>query len=272
VDDPQFIVREVITQPDKPVGRKQILTAPMIKVLAESLNLPITQPGDINALDWRERQCDYLVVVAYGQILSTQVLASPSIAPVNLHASLLPQYRCASPMQTALLNGDSETGVSVQRMVEKLDAGPVIARKSERIDARETAETLSAKLSLEGAHLLLQSLRGGGDWTEEPQDESRASVCRKLNRQMGIIHLHELTAVECDRYVRALNPWPGVRTNVGGNDVKIIETVLTESENSLPIPCADGSILYIERMQSPGKRVMSGAEWGRGRATTVDNR
>jgi methionyl-tRNA formyltransferase len=264
-EDPAFDVVQVITQPDKPVGRKRVVTAPAVKVLAEKLGLPVAQPEDINEDTKHKTQDtrpDFLVVVAYGQKMSSETLNLPRIAPVNLHFSLLPLLRGASPAQNSILAGEKETGITVFRMVDDIDAGPVFAQKKVNIDQRETKDSLLSKCALIGAALLVETLKK--PLKETPQDDSKATFCKKLTRSVGQVDPSSMTAEEIDRYVRALVPWPGVRTSIKGNDVKLIEASLTPHADSFELPCAKGSILYITKIQSSGKNVMTGEEWGRG--------
>jgi methionyl-tRNA formyltransferase len=278
-EDPAFDVVQVITQPDKPVGRKRVVTAPAVKVLAKKLGLPVEQPNDINSTHYSLLTTDYLVVVAYGQILKERILKMPKIAAVNLHPSLLPIWRGPSPIQNSLLAGDKETGVTIQHMVEEVDAGAILSQEKITIDPRETKTALTERLAKEGAELLTKTLKA--PLTETHQDDSKATFCKKLTRSVGQVDPHLMTAEEIDRYVRALVPWPGVSIHCGtgilpvrsggrparDESVKLIETLLTPHADSFELPCAKGSILYVTKIQSPGKNVMTGEEWGKGKIT-----
>lgn len=260
---PDLVVDLVITQPDKPVGRKQLLTAPPVKVEAEQHDIPVFQPIKLNA-EWttyKEKipKPDFLITVAYGQLLSAEVLAWPTVAPLNVHASLLPKYRGASPIQETLLQGDRETGITIQRMVKELDSGPILHQKSIAIDERETAETLRAKLSALGAAALIEML--GAPIQETAQRDDEATFCRKLTRTDGIVDAKTMTAEEIDRKVRALTPWPGVRYG----DIKLIETQLNQTSDAYVIDCKNGTKLYVTQIQPDGKKVMRGGEYARGR-------
>jgi len=264
LEDQSLNVHTVITQPDKPVGRSQEMCPPPVKLLAENHGIPVLQPEDINAHaeEIAPLQPDFIVVVAYGQLLKPALLTIPSIAPVNVHPSLLPRWRGASPIQHALLAGDSETGVTIQHIVERLDAGPILAQERTAIEPRETAQTLHDRLSVLGASLLVRTLK-------EPlhphvQEERDATQCTKLTRSDGIADPREQTAEEIDRHVRALVPWPGVRCRITGEEVKLLATELDAAPDTLPLPCAQGTTLFVRMLQSPGKRPMSGAEWQRG--------
>lgn len=261
-----YAVRLVITQPDQPVGRKQILTPPPVKVFALAHRLPILQPENINAhiSNLHALSADLLVTVAYGQILSPALLAQPRKGAVNLHPSLLPRWRGASPIQHAILAGDNETGVTVQMMVEALDAGPVLAQQRIALSAEETYEHLDALLAQQGARLLQDAL--AKPFTPVPQDESKVTVCRKLTRRDGEVNPSEMTAEEIHRRVRALTPWPGVTAPFGGERVKILKTSLVAEPEALEVPCKDGRPLYVLSLQSPGRKPMSGKAWLRGHA------
>src|SRR3989344_6934791 len=267
-DDPAFEVTQVITQPDKPVGRGKKQRPPPVKELALSLGIPVMQPHDINVARslWRAESsrgrevesCDFLVVVAYGQILSKEILALPKIAPVNVHASLLPRWRGASPIESSILAGDTETGITIQRMVERLDAGPIFSQERLPIGLRETKVSLTEKLAVLGATLLCETLKK--PLHEVLQKKAEATVCKKLTREMGVVEPKTMTAEEIDRRVRALVPWPGVTMD----GVKLIETSLEPHPEALVVPCAKKSTLFVLKLQPPTKRVMSGIEWRRG--------
>ncbi len=262
--DERFDIQLVITQPDRPVGRKQMLTPPPVKLAALELNLPIAQPENVNEIRNTKleiRNFDYLVVVSYGQILSQEILDWPRVAAVNVHGSLLPKLRGASPIQHAILDGLTETGVTVQRMMKELDAGPILGQKRMEIDRRETFTGLHDKLSLLGAELLIEML--AKPLKEKEQNSSDATFCKKFMKADGIADPTTMTAEAIDRMVRALSPWPGVTWN--GN--KILETSLTEAKNSMPVSCAGPSILFVTKIQPHSGKPMNGSEYLRGRKT-----
>ena len=287
--NPDFDIKLVITQPDKPVGRKKIITPPPVKVAAKELGLSVAQPENINnfilrgsachpevqvnEVDEPRRksaapqydicQCDFLIVVAYGQLLKQPLLDLPRIAPVNVHASLLPRWRGASPIQHSILHGDTHTGVSVQRMVRQLDAGPILSQESVPIDERETAGSLHDKLAKTGAELLTTTLKK--PLNETRQDESQVTVCGKLSRTDGRMDPSVQSALEIDRAIRALNPWPGVTMNIEGIDIKCLAAELDAQGDAFAISCANQSTLYLTTIQEPGKKPMTTAEWLRGR-------
>lgn len=259
IASPEFSVDLVITQPDKPVGRKQIITAPPIKAVAQKHGIPVEQPENINDFKLPISNFQFLVTVAYGQIIKSNLLALPTIAPINVHPSLLPLLRGASPIQNALLTGDAITGVTIQHMTSELDAGGILGQKEVSIEAKETNETLHNKLAITAASLLVDTLRN--PLKPQAQDSSKATFCKKLSREDGVVDPNLMTAQEIDRRVRALVPWPGVTCTINGEDVKIHETSLESTSSSFPMPCKDGTTLYINKIQSPGKNVITGNEW-----------
>lgn len=261
VSDPNFDVKLVITQPDRPVGRKQLLTSSPVKVAAQKRELPVIQPENIHSLPDLPTRPDFLVVVSYGQILSQEILDLPTTAAVNLHASLLPLLRGASPLQHAILQNLPTSGVTVQRMVKELDAGPILAQLSHTLDADETFTTLHNKLANLGADLLVQTL--SRPLKEKMQDASQATFCRKLTKKDGISDPASMSAQDIDRRVRALTPWPGVSVH----DTKLLETSLEPSKEALSVPCANGTTLYVSRIQSAGGKPMSGADFVHGNKT-----
>lgn len=263
--DPAFRVTHVITQPDRPMGRGKKLTPPPVKELAEKLGIPVLQPENINDEQGTHRPkltADFLVTVAYGEIFSPALLQIPRIAPVNVHASLLPKLRGASPIEQCLLNGEKETGVTIQRMVERLDAGPILAQERIAIAERETAVSLREKLSKIAAHLLPATLKA--PLAETPQEESEATYCHKLTKADGEVDPERMTAVEIDRRIRALVPWPGVTTLLSDKPVKLLSTALVPALSALALPCKGQTMLYVTKLQVAGKQPITGEEWERG--------
>ncbi|MDA1208918.1 MAG: methionyl-tRNA formyltransferase [bacterium] len=262
IDDDAFEVVCVITQPDKPIGRKRVITPSPVKVLAEEAGILIWQPGNINE-EWADRPCveppDFLVVAAYGQLLTQEILDFPSIAPVNVHASLLPLWRGAAPIHHAILHGDSETGVTIQRMVRKLDQGPILHQASISIHDQEHTGALYDRLSHLGATTLIDTLKA--PLTPVEQANNNATFCTKLKRSDGIVDPTTMTAQQIDRHVRALIPWPGVTCTIGDTTIKILETTLEESPDAYDLLCKDDTHLSITKLQVPGKKPTKGSEW-----------
>lgn len=265
--DPAFIVDLVITQPDRKQGRRHLITPPPVKVTAEKMGLPVWQPENINrelhtthyTLPTRP---DFLIVVAYGQILSKDVLALPTIAPINVHASLLPRWRGASPIEHTILAGDQKTGVTIQSMVESLDAGPILAQTTINIATLETTETLRLHLAQLGAQLLIQTLKK--PLSPTPQEKTGGTLCHKLTRNSGMIDQEQMTAVDFDRHVRAFGGEPGVHCTIDGFPLRILQTKPNPSIEAIPLSCAKGTTVYLAEVQPPGKKSMTGDAWLRG--------
>jgi methionyl-tRNA formyltransferase len=217
-------VKLVITQPDKP-GHRLKMTPPEVKLVAQQLGLGVYQPERIRDPEAVERirqlQPDLLVVVAYGQIIPRSVLGIPRLGTVNVHASLLPRHRGAAPVAAAILAGDSETGVTIMRMDEQLDHGPILATRSVEIGAHEDAGALTSRLAVLGAALLVETLEHLEERKAVEQDHQAATVARRLSREDGELEW-EMGALEVDRRVRALQPWPGATLPTKKGRVKVL--------------------------------------------------
>ncbi|MBU0706607.1 methionyl-tRNA formyltransferase [Patescibacteria group bacterium] len=253
-----FYVVLVVTGQDKPAGRKLQLQPSPIKLVAEELELEVFQPLDINA-DLSVRRManlnpDIILVMAYGQILSREVLDIPGIACLNVHASLLPKYRGASPIQSSILNMDKKTGISLMKMVSKMDAGPVYRQFELSIAVNDTSQTLSdklAKLSAEEAPGVLIEIEGG--LQPEAQNEAKASYCGKISKSDGQIDWNH-PAREVMAQMRAFDPWPGTYTFFGDKRLKILSATIHEGVPSGEpglvkrdgIVCGDGLIHPLE--------------------------
>ena len=207
----------VVTQPDRPAGRKQTLTPCPAAAAARRLELPLYQPERINRPAARERlareDADVFVVVSYGQILKPKVLALPRLGCLNIHASLLPRHRGASPIQGAILAGDEVTGVTIMKMDEGLDTGPMLARREVPVAPDDTAGSLHDRLAEAAPGLLLETLEGleEGRIEAEEQDDRAATVCPIIEKREGLVRW-DLPAVDLERRVRAFSPWPGAYT------------------------------------------------------------
>ena len=239
--DSRFEVKAVITQEDKPVGRKKLLTPTPIKELSQKLHLPIFQPiklnKDPNLLDYLEKLSpDFFVVVAYGQILSSKVLQIPKIKAINVHGSILPKYRGASPIEQALLNGDSITGLSIMEMVKAMDAGPVYQKLELPITESDNNQSLRKKLSELGAsqlpNLLIQILKG--DLSATPQTEALVSFCQKISKEDGCINPTQQTAQEIINMAKAYSTWPGIYLKQKEKNLKLIQIELNNSASPTP--------------------------------------
>jgi methionyl-tRNA formyltransferase len=238
-------VRLVITQPDRPARRGLSLTASPVKVAAQELGIDFYQPdkvGDRLVVEVVRRIApDVLVVVAYGQIIPRSLLSVPRYGAVNVHASLLPRHRGAAPIAYTILAGDEETGVTIMRMDEKLDHGPILAARRVAIGEREDAVSLTARLAEVGAALLVETLEGLGEKEGVAQDEGAATVAPRLRREDGELEW-DLGGVQIDRRVRALQPWPGVTLPTKRGRVKVLSGHV------------EGDAYVPDLVQLPGKR------------------
>lgn len=276
----RYQVVAVVTPPDRPAGRGRSLVAPPVKRVALERGIPVLQPDNIGkperTAELAEFKPDVIVICAFGQLLTQAVLDIPPLQCINVHFSLLPRHRGASPVAAAILSGDEFTGVSIQLVRVKLDTGPVLARAAVAISPFDTTASLSGKLARVGAHLLQETLAGWerGEITPEPQDESSATYFARIDKNEGEIDW-QLPAANIWRQVRAYFPWPGSFTRWRGRKLKIIEaSVIPEHGNARPgwvidrgdeIGIGTGSgILEIKRLQLEGKRVMTPAEFRRG--------
>ncbi len=256
----------VYTQPDKPVGRKAVLTPPIVKVVAQKAHIPVIQPerlreeGIVN--DLLNIPCDMIIVAAYGQILPKAVLEH---APcVNLHASILPRYRGASPIQQSLLNNDPQTGVSAMWMDEGLDTGAIIHIEPLDIDADEMADALYGRLSAAAARLTLDVIRNWDGKTATPQKDTDATLCKKIRKSDGLIDFADARDIY-NRY-RAYTPWPGIYLESGLKikTMKLVEesstgaagTIIAVEKESVVVQCTKGS-LRLFRVQAPSKQESS---------------
>lgn len=207
-----FEVQAVYCQPDRPVGRGLEKKEPPTKVLAQSLGIPVFQPDQASSAEEVSRlksfSPDFIVVVAYGQILKKSVLEIPKKACINVHSSLLPRWRGAAPIHWALLEGDSKTGITTMLMAEKLDAGDILLQKETPIQEDETASTLHDRLSEMGSRLIVETLNRWDQMTPQKQDESQVSYAKKLTKQLERLDPSQSAEI-LDRKIRALNPWPG---------------------------------------------------------------
>jgi len=271
----------LVTQPDKPVGRKQILTPPQIKEIAQSHGIPVLQPERARSKAFLEElkalKPDIIVVMAYGQILPQALLDIPRIACINLHASLLPKYRGAACIQAAIDAGDAVTGISVIHVVKALDAGDVILKKEIPISDQDTGGVLHDRL-MELAPLALgEALQAliDGTATRTPQDESQVTYIPKLMREHGEIDWTQ-DASALERRIRAYDPWPGTSTTYKAKrgkqrrlkifpQVKVVDQTGTpgevlETQGVFRVACGSGA-LEIESLQPDGSRRMSAADW-----------
>lgn len=283
----------VVTQPDRKAGRGLVLSPTPIKKVSGTLNLRLYQAQEANAAGTQELlvqlQPDLLCVVAFGQILSGIILAAPRLMAINLHASLLPKYRGAAPVNWALINGERQTGVSVIKMVQKMDAGPLILQKSLGIEESDDALSLEGKLAVLGADLLLEALGliSAGKCRLIEQNEAEANFAPKLKKEHGLIDWHDPAAQIFNR-VRGCARWPGAYTYYKGRALKLHKVkvmpeapagetaakkpspgeVLTICKQGLTVASAKGYLL-IEELQPEGRRRMTAADFITGHKISV---
>jgi methionyl-tRNA formyltransferase len=281
----------VVTQPDRPRGRGQQVSASPIKSRAEAAGLPVLQPDrlkDPSFLDpLRALASDLGVVAAYGRILPQVLLDLPRLGMVNVHASLLPRHRGASPIARAILDGDARTGVTIMRVVQALDAGPMLAVRETAIQPDETAEALEARLATLGAVLLAEMLEplARGTQIETAQDEALATYAPRIVKPDGLIEWDQ-RALAVHNRVRALVPWPHAYTFLDGQRLVLHEThpydsidaarlatggegsalvqpgvVLASARGVLLVGAAEGTVLEIRRLQQEGRRVLTAREF-----------
>lgn len=285
-----FDVVGVVTQPDKPVGRhRSTPQAPPVKLVAIEEGIPVLQPDRPRGADFlasiRELKPDISVVVAYGHILPREVIELPTRGTINIHASLLPDFRGAAPIQAAIREGLEWTGVSIMRMVPRLDAGPVIIQLGTTVNEDETYGELALRLSELGAAALIESLAliELGKAPESEQDESLATHAPKIDRALTRVDWTR-DARTVSRVVRAYDPRPGAYTTLDGQDVKLYGArfsprpesvapgqVLSAGDDGLVVACGEGAV-WLAQVQPAGKRRLSAGEWARGRGVAVGQR
>lgn len=275
----QYTVVGVVTQPDRPAGRGRILTAPPVKVLAQELGIEIIQPEKLREPFAQEKlqswAPDLIVVTAFGQILRKNVLELPRFGCINVHASLLPRWRGAAPIQAALLHGDQASGATIMIMDPGVDTGPILAQQALEIRMDDTAATLGERLSQAGAALLIDTLPGylSGSIHSQPQDNEQATYAPMLSKEEGRLDF-TMDARSLERRVRAFNPWPGAYMDWQGQPLKIHRArVIPSGEHpsgqrciidGLPGVSTSQDTLVFEELQPAGKRPMSGQDFLRG--------
>lgn len=272
----------VVTQPDRPAGRGQEMRPSPVKVVAQAHDLPLYQPASLRQPDsiepLRRWQPDAIVVAAFGQILRPHVLQLPPLGCINVHASLLPRWRGASPIQHAILAGDEETGISLMQMDEGLDTGPVYVQRAIAIEPRETAQTLHDRLAQLGGEMIRDCLGPilQGETPATPQDDAASTYAPLIKKEDGRLQWTEST-IALDRRIRAMTPWPGAFTRWDGRRLKVLEarplpdaevagrapgTVWQEGERVL-VATGKGALQLLE-LQLAGKRATSVANFVNG--------
>lgn len=266
-------VAAVVSQPDRPKGRNLKRTPPPVKVFAEQNGIPVFQPGNVSAPEFMEKlksmAIDVAIVAAFGQIFKKELLNLPKKGCWNVHASLLPKYRGANPIERAIMNGERETGISIMKMDLGVDDGPVLSQKKVPIGGNETGGELEERLAAAGAALLMEALdqieKGGAE--PIPQDGHLASTAKKLKKEERVIDWHR-SALEIHNLVRALNPSPGAFTYWRGERFKIWRTRPVEQSGKIPgelfylaknrigVSTGKGGVELLE-IQLPGKKAAS---------------
>ncbi|RUM43343.1 MAG: methionyl-tRNA formyltransferase [Desulfurobacterium sp.] len=282
-----YEVALVITQPDRPAGRGRRITPPPVKVEAERLHIPVYQPervkGNTELFEiLKEVNPDLIVVAAYGKILPDEILNLPRFGCINVHASLLPEYRGASPIQSALLDGKEETGVTIMKISPELDAGDIISQRKVKIEKSDNAQTLHDKLARIGAELLIETIPDyvSGKITLIPQDSSKATYCKPITKEMGRIDW-KLPAEKIFNMVRAFTPWPSAYAEFKGKRVKVTEVEpvdlkgnpgeVIRADRELIVAAGSGA-LKIKKIRPEGRKEITGEEFIRGYRVKVGDR
>jgi len=277
-----FTVKLVVTQPDRPSGRGMELLVPPVKRLAVQRDIPVTQPDKIkNNAELRTRleeiKPEAIVVVAYGRIIPEWMIDLPPLGNINAHASLLPKYRGAAPIQWAIANGETVTGITTMRIDAGLDTGPMLLRREMQILPDETSIALSPRLAAVAAELTVETLRGlkTGSIAPQPQDHSKASLAPLLRKEDGLIDFTR-SAREIYNQFRGFQPWPGAYTNFRGNSVKVVAMrpasdgpslapgEMRFSNERLFVGCGAHTGMEILELQPQSRKAISSAEFVRG--------
>ena len=278
LDSPHSVVG-VFTQPDKPQGRKMVLTPPPVKVLAAENGVPGFQPQKMKDPATLEQlkslAPDLIVVVAYGRILPRAVLELPRYGCINVHASLLPKYRGAAPIQWAILDGEAETGVTIMQMDAGLDTGDILMVEPVAIDPEETSGELFDRVTAVGAEALCETIPqiAAGTLTAVPQDYENATLAPMLNKEMAEFHLTD-SAAHIHNWVRGMNPWPGAWfITSGGKKLKVMSCRVAAANGEAPgtalatkpltVACGEGAIQLLEVVPE-GKKPMDGTSFAAG--------
>jgi len=279
IAQPDFQVGAVVTQPDRPRGRGREMAASAVKEAALAAGIPVLQPEKIkadSAYDEIKRLApDVVVIIAYGQIISQRLIDIPRLGWVNLHASLLPKYRGAAPINWAILNGETRTGLTTMQIDAGLDTGPMLLKYETEIGRDETAPELTVRLAEAGAPLIAETLRGldGGTIRAIPQDHSQATLAPPLKKEDGRIDWW-LSARKIHNRIRGLQPWPGAFTTFRGKSCQIWGKplkpvaaggmpgiILPTKEDGLLVICGGSTVLRVEALQLEGRKRVTDAEF-----------
>jgi methionyl-tRNA formyltransferase len=273
------VIVGAVARTDKPAGRGRELAEPAVKIKARELGIPVFQPKRVRDPEFiavlRNLQPDAIVVAAYGQILSAEILFLPKFGCINIHASLLPAYRGAAPINWAIVNGDAETGITIMRMDEGMDTGAILLQESIPIEPADTAGSFAPKLAALGARLIVQALPliEANKLPPQSQDNAKATLAPILKKEDGRIDWN-LPAIAIHNRARGLSPWPGAFSFFEGKLVKIIETapepgtaepgLLSVQDKDVLLVGSGRGLLRILKLQPEGKKPMSAGEFLRG--------
>ncbi|MCO7174650.1 methionyl-tRNA formyltransferase [Sporolactobacillus kofuensis] len=282
LDDPGYEVVCVVTQPDRPKGRKHKLTPPPVKILAEKYNIPVLQPEKVRQAEAVQEilsfGADLLVTAAYGQILPESLLKGPSLGCVNVHASLLPAYRGAAPIQQSIIDGQAESGVTIMYMVKQLDAGDILSQVRVPIEDQDTFGTLHDKLSTAGSKLLLETLPklASGDVKPREQNDEEVTFAPSIQHQDEEIKWQK-SASDVRNLIRGLNPFPGAFTYLNGAVFKVYSaeltklktqekpgTVIDHDKKGFFVATGENQVIYVTECQPAGKKRMPASDFLRG--------
>ncbi len=281
-----YNVVAVVTQPDRPVGRKRVLTPPPVKVEAKRLEIPVIQPEKLTGSKELEEilalDADLIVTAAFGQLLPKELLEAPRLGCINVHASLLPKYRGGAPIHKAIIDGETETGVTIMYMVEKLDAGDMISQIKVPIEEADYTGAMFEKLSRAGVTLLKETLPSIVEETNErtPQDESLVTFARNISREEERIDW-SASGIDIYNQIRGLHPWPVAYTTFQGNNVKVWwsekmvkqsdaepGTIIAIEEDRIIVKTGDDTAIAITDIQPAGRKRMPADVFIRGVGST----
>ncbi|WP_010096725.1 methionyl-tRNA formyltransferase [Ornithinibacillus scapharcae] len=282
----EYEVVLVVTQPDRPKGRKKVITPPPVKVAAESHGIPVYQPEKIrnNFQEILDYNPDIIVTAAYGQILPKDLLDGPKYGCINVHASLLPELRGGAPIHYAIIQGKEETGITIMYMAEKLDAGDILTQKSIPIEIDDHVGSMHDKLSQIGSELLMETLPRlfAGEITPIKQDDSKATFAANIKREQELIDWNR-PSKQIYNQIRGLHPWPVAFTTYQGNNMKVWwaeltnkqfdgkpgEVVEKEQDEAVIVVCGDKLGLRLTEIQPAGKKRMTVREYLQGSSDRI---
>jgi methionyl-tRNA formyltransferase len=283
-----YEVIAVVTQPDRPVGRKKVLTPPPVKVEAVKQGIPVFQPEKIRQKDELEKilslKPDLVVTAAFGQILPKELLEAPKFGCINVHASLLPELRGGAPIHYAIINGHEKTGITIMYMAEKLDAGDILTQVEVRIEENDNVGTLHDKLSLAGAKLLSETVPKllNGELTPKKQNDDEATFAWNIKREQEKIDWSK-TGLEIYNHVRGMNPWPVAYSTFNGSVLKIWNaeklkvsvdaepgTILSIEEDGFVVASGDQVGIKVTELQPAGKKRMDAGQYLRGAGSQIE--